>query len=129
MLVSMAHQRNKNTKSRLNAVTQNVESSQISLKKMILNIANQQRMKLESMDANLITETYDTRSGEIGEGNQADIQGDRKLTSYPIDTWHTLVTMTSDGADQPLVKDKGFWSDLMANVIGVDQQNKLISEF
>ena len=40
---------------------------------MILNIANQQRLKLESMDANLITETYDTRSGEIDEGNQGDI--------------------------------------------------------
>ena len=66
---------------------------------MILNIANQQRLKLESMDANLITETYDTRSGEISEENQGDIQRDRKLTSYPIDTWHTIVTMTSDGSD------------------------------
>ena len=44
MLGSMAPQRNQGKTSRLNAITQNVESSQISLKKMILNIANQQRL-------------------------------------------------------------------------------------
>jgi hypothetical protein len=66
---------------------------------MILNIANQQRLKLESMDANLVTETYATESGENDGGNKGDSWRSRKLTSYPIDTWHTIVTMTSDGAD------------------------------
>ena len=51
------------------------------------------------MDANLVTEAYATESGEIDGGNKGDSWRSRKLTSYPIDTWHTIVTMTSDGAD------------------------------
>ena len=74
------------------------DSSQLCLKKMILNIANQQRLKLESIDVNEVTVVSHTSSG-VGVANQAGSAGSRKLTSYPIETWQNTVMMTSEGAD------------------------------
>ena len=98
MLESITPHQNQGITSRLNGATHHVgsaDSSQLCLKKMILNIANQQRLKLESIDVNEVTVVSDTSSG--GGGNQAGSAGSRKLTSYPIETWQNTVMMTSEG--------------------------------
>jgi hypothetical protein len=101
-LESIAPQQNQAITSRLNGATHNVgstDSSQLCLKKMILSMANQQRLKLESIDINEVTVVSHTSSGVGGGGNQAGSACSRKLTSYPIETWQHTVMMTSDGAD------------------------------
>jgi hypothetical protein len=100
MLESLNSHQNHGITSRLNGSINNVnssDSSQLSLKKMILNMANQQRLKLESMDVDEVTVTL-TSSG-YGGGNQAGSTGCRKITSYPIETWQNTVMITSEGAD------------------------------